>query len=70
MSTTSAKICLAIITAVAIAADVLADKFGWCSISEFVRELDTASGHWLRWILVGLLCHWFIPSWTNWGGWH
>ena len=67
MSNTDAKICIIVLVLTTIVGDTLAEKFGWCSISQMVRNIDVASGYWLRWVLVGMILHWFAPP--PFGGW-
>ena len=67
MNSTDAKIACIVIAVAALIGDTLASWFGWCSISAYVRTLDVATGGWLRWIMVGLLLHWFAPP--PFGGW-
>jgi hypothetical protein len=67
MSTFTAKVCIIILIGTTIIGDSLAKWFGWCSISQMVRDMDVASGYWLRWILVGMILHWFAPP--PFGGW-
>ena len=67
MSTTAARISVCIIAVTAAVCDAMADRFGWCSLSECVRQLDRAMGGWLRWILLGLWLHFFAAR--PFGGW-
>jgi hypothetical protein len=47
--------------------DLLADHFGWGSISAGIRYLDKDTGGIVRWIWFGLGFHFFLK--IPWGGW-
>lgn len=63
----AARVMLYLAAAMLVTYDLVATWRGWPTISATVRVLDRESGSLLRWALVALMCHWFLP--LPWGGW-
>jgi hypothetical protein len=43
--------------------DTLAFSLGWPTISHCLRSMDEQSGTLLRWVMLALWLHLFLPAW-------
>jgi hypothetical protein len=53
------------ITALVIAYDLCCMAFGWTTVSTQIRTSDAELGGLIRWAILALWCHWFLPVWTT-----